>query len=177
MKKIAMILYSAAFFGMCCIPLAAMPFAKGCGEIEKKTLSEKPSVVENGKINPDFSEEFDKWYNERLPFRTQFLTAANFIKSECLHSPSANVITGSDGWLFYESTADDFMDTDPLTEQQLKSIAVTLSLLQENVNGKGGSFTFAAMPNKNTVYGEYMPQCYKRSEENDLTRLYSVLDG
>lgn len=177
MKKIAMILYSAAFFGMCCIPLVAMPFAKGSGEIEKKTLSEKPSVVEKGKLNPYFSEEFDKWYNERLPFRTQLLTAANFIKSECLHSPSANVITGSDGWLFYESTADDFMDTNPLTEQELKNIAVTLSLIQENVNDKGGNFTFAAMPDKNTVYGEYMPKCYKKSEENNLTRLYSVLDG
>lgn len=177
MNKAAKIIYSALFFGICCAPLAAMPFVKGGGEIEKKSLAEKPQLIADGKFNADFSSEFDDWWSDRLPFRSQLLTGANFLKSEVFSSPVANVISGSDGWLFYESTADDFMDAHPMKERELKSIAVTLSLLEENVKGKGGSFIFVPMPNKNSVYGEYMPACYKQAEQNDLTRLYGVLDG
>lgn len=176
MKKIAKIIYSAAFFGICCIPLAAMPFTKDSGNIEKKELTEKPKLVTENKLNRDFSEHYEKWFNDRLPFRSQILTGANFIKSEIIKAPTANVISGKDGWLFFEETAADYMDTNAMSEEQLKSIGVTLSLIQENVKEKNGNFTFVPMPNKNSVYGEYMPDCYNKAEENNLTRLYGVLD-
>jgi hypothetical protein len=68
------------------------------------------------------------------------------------------------------------MDVNPMSERELNSIAVTMSLLQENVESKGGNFVFVPIPNKNSVYGEYMPACYTQAEENNLTRLSKVLD-
>lgn len=163
------------FFLACSLPLISMPFVKSDGEIEKKDLTEMPSVINKGKVNNSFLEEFEAWYNERLPFRSSLLSGANYIKSELLSSPSANVISGKDGWLFYEDTAKDYMDTNAMSLKELKSIVITLSLLQENVKSKNGNFLFVPMPNKNSIYGEYMPNCYKKSDENNLTRLTELL--
>ena len=175
MKKIFKIAYSVIFFAACSAPLIAFPFMQNNEQIEKKELAEKPEIIEKGKLNTDFSEEFEAWYNDRLPFRTELLTGANFINAEILSSPSANVIQGKDGWLFYEKTVPDFMNINELSNKDISRIVTTLSLMQENVNNKGGKFLFVPVPNKNSVYDEYMPDCYTREEENNLSRLQQAL--
>lgn len=176
MKKVTKIIYSALFFGMCATPLVMLPFSKNSGELEKKELAKMPSVIKDGSVNKDFSEEFEGWFNDNLPMRSQLLTGANFVKSNIFKSPSGNVIVGKDGWLFYESTVPDFMNTNAMSEHDLKSIVVTLSLLQENVESKGGKFLFAPTPNKNSIYGEYMPVFYTKAKDNNLSRLYEYLE-
>lgn len=175
MKKIFKAIYLVIFFLVCSLPLIAMPFFSSTEQIEKKSLAEKPVFIKDGTINKSFSEDFEKWYNDKLPFRSELLTGANFIKEQILSSPTANVICGKDGWLFYESTANDYMNTNALSYCDLKRIAVTLSLIQENVINKGGKFIFVPIPNKNSIYGEYMPTNYKKAAENNLTRLQEVL--
>ena len=98
MKKAFKIAYAALFFAVCATPLALMPFVKSNAEIEKKALTEMPSFVSDGKINTDFSTQFESWFNDRLPLRSQLLSAANLVKGELLSSPSSNVISGSDGY-------------------------------------------------------------------------------
>ena len=176
MKKAAKIIYAAIFFGICAVPLAAMPFVKSNAEIEKKELTPMPALVKDGSINTDFSTQFESWFNDRLPFRSQLLSGANLVKGEILTSPSSNVIPGKDGWLFFEGCKADFMNTNAMTELKLRQTAVTLSLIQENVKAKDGRFLFVPMPNKETVYGEYMPDCYIRASGNNLSRLSLYLD-
>ena len=151
MKKTFKIVYSALFFAVCAAPLALMPFVQSNAEIEKKALAEMPSLVSDGKLNNDFSDQFESWYNDRLPLRSQLLSAANFVKSGLLTSPSSNVITGSDGWIFFETDKLDYMNTNALPESRIRATAVTLSLIEENVTSRGGSFTFVPMPNKASV--------------------------
>ena len=175
MKKAFKIAYAALFFAVCATPLALMPFVKSNAEIEKKALTEMPSFVSDGKINTDFSTQFESWFNDRLPLRSELLSAANLVKSEVLTSPSSNVITGSGGYIFFDTDKMDYMDTNAMTDNQIRSIAVTLSLIQENVMAKGGRFTFVPCPNKASVYDEYFPACYKKAEENNYTRLCKQL--
>lgn len=171
MNKAARIVYCALFFGICCTPLMLLPFMSNSEQIEKKELAERPSLIADGKLNTDFSEQFEEWYNDRLPLRSELLSAANFIKGELLGSPSSNVISGSDGWLFYENTVSDYMDTDPMSDAEVNAAAVTLSLIEEYVTDRGGNFVFVAMPNKASIYGEHMPSCYTPSEVTNLSRL------
>lgn len=175
MKKPARIIYCALFFGICSTPLLLMPFMSDSGQIEKKELAERPSLIADGKLNEDFSEQFEEWYNDRLPLRSELLSAANYVRSEVFASPASNVISGSDGWLFYENTVSDYMDTDPMSDAEVNAAAVTLSLIEENINSKGGRFVFVPMPNKASIYGEHMPSCYRRSEVTNLSRLTDKL--
>lgn len=177
MKKAFKIAYAAVFFGACALPLIAMPFAGGAGEIEKRELAKAPKIIADGSLNTSFSEQAEAWYNDRLPFRAELLEAAGLVKSGVLKAPSANVIPGREGWLFFGGSAEDYMDTNALSEHKLQSIAVTLSLIEEGVGEKGGKFLFVPMPNKAEVYDEYMPLNYIKADENNYSRLLSRLDA
>ncbi len=175
MKKVK-VLYVILFVLICFLPLILMPFFKNDASIEKRELAEFPAFIKEGKFNVDFSTEFESWFNDRLPLRAYLLSASNYIKSEILKAPSSNVIVGKDGWLFYETESADYMNTNQLTESQINSVGITLSLIEESVKSKGGNFTFVALPNKASVYDEYMPSNYKKSDDNNLTLINKKLD-
>ena len=175
MKKSFKIVYTGLFFLLLCLPMALMPFLKNDARIEKRALAKLPRYWQEGRLNLDFSDEFESWLNDRLPLRSQLLTGANAVKGELLHADTSNVIVGREGWLFYNVEREDFMDTAPMTDSQIRAAAVTLSLLEENVTARGGSFTFVPAPNKSSVYGEYMPASFRPAQENNLTRLSAAL--
>ena len=176
MKKGFQIFYIIVFFVICALPLLLMSFVKNdTMKLEKREQNPLPAYLENGRLNVNFSDSFEAWLADRIPFRAQLLSAANFLKGELLHAESSNVIVGREGWLFFNSERDDYLDTNALTDNQIRSIAVVLSLAEENVTSRGGSFTFVPMPNKASVYGEYMPAAYRGARENNLTRLMTAL--
>ena len=169
MSKTFKTIFVVVFFVICTAPLVLMPFFKNDVSLEKRELNPFPSYIEDGKINRSFSDGFEAWYNDRLPFRAQILTAANFLKGEELHSPTSNVIIGKEGWLYYVQEGEDYMATNVMTEEEAGAFAITLSLIQENIEGRGGNFTFVPMSNKASVYGEYMPSCYRKADRNNLS--------
>ncbi|MBO6229454.1 MAG: hypothetical protein J6O50_02725 [Ruminiclostridium sp.] len=174
MKKSFKIVYSVLFFAVCAAPAVLLPFMGSSAEIEKKELTELPVFIDNDGINTDFSTQFESWFNDRLPMRSELLSAANLIKGEMLNTVSSNVISNN-GWLFYDSEKLDFMNTNALSDRQINAAAVTLSLLEEKVTSEGGRFVFVPMPNKSSVYWEHMPACYTKADENNLTRLSAKL--
>ena len=176
MTKTFKIIYSAIFFLLCTLPLVLMPFLKNDPSIEKREFAAFPAYVQDGKLNNDFGSGFEAWYNDRIPLRANLLASANFIKGEILHAETSNVMIGKDGWLFYASEANDYMNTNPLTESQVKAEAVTLSLIEENIRERGGHFTFVALPNKSSVYSEYVGDNYRKADENNLTRINKALE-
>ncbi|MBR5366616.1 MAG: hypothetical protein IK132_10285 [Clostridia bacterium] len=175
MKKAFKIAYIVLFFTLLCLPMLLMPFFKNDSTLEKRSLAKLPSYLEDGRLNLDFSDQFESYASDHFPLRAELLTASNTIKGELLHAQSSNVIVGRDGWLFFNSEQADFLNTNALTDRQIRSIAVTLSLIEEDITGRGGRFAFVPVPNKSTVYGEKMPPTFRRSSENNLTRLTEEL--
>ncbi len=171
MKKTFKIIYICVFLLICLAPLCLMPFVKNDASLEKRELAKLPSYMEKGRLNVDFSTEFEAWMSDRIPFRPQLLTGGNMLKGELLHTPTSNVIDGKDGWLFYESESEDYMDTNAMTEAEVNAVAVSLSLMEEAVEKKGGRFVFVPIPNKASVYGEYMPYYYRKADTNNLDRV------
>ena len=175
MKKSFKLLYILVFLILLCIPALLAPFFKNDAALEKRALAEFPAYLSEGKLNLRFSDQFEAWMNDHLPLRARLLTAYDRLSGEALHGQTSNVIAGREGWLFFASEAADYMDLSAMSDGQLRALAVTLSLLQERTEKGGGRFTFVAMPNKSSVYGEYMPKRYRRAEENNLKRLQALL--
>ncbi len=175
MKKGFKLIYVLVFFVLLCIPALLAPFFKNDAGLEKRALAEFPAYLSEGKLNLEFSDRFESWMNDHLPLRAKLLTLSNRIGGELLRGQTSNVIVGKRGWLFFASEEADYMDTNAMSETQLRALAVTLSLLQEQTERCGGSFTFVAMPNKSSVYGEYMPDRFRASSERNLTRLQTLL--
>ena len=177
MKKGFKIAYSVVFMAVCASPLSLIPFVGSSGGIGKNAPAEMPAFLSDGRVNSDFSTQFEAWASDRLPLRAQLLSAAGFVKGGLLHSPASNVISGKNGQLFFIDEQYDYMDTNALSPAQIRAAAVTLHLIQEHVENAGGRFTFVPMPNKSSVYPEDMPACSHRAEENNYTRLCAQLDA
>ena len=72
----------------------------------------------------------------------------------------------------------DFLGKAVLSEGDIKRIYRSLYLQSEYLAGKGIKFVFAAAPNKNTIYPEYIPERYeRRNAESNLERLNEYLKG
>lgn len=174
MKKTIRIIYIAIFMVLCCIPLALMPFIPSGGTVGKEDKAEMPSLVTEGKINDDFGDEFDKYFTQQMPFRKEVITAQNTLAGGILGKSANGVISGKDGWLYSEETTNDYIGVVP-SERAVHNIAETIRIMQDYTTQHGANFVFAAAPNKNTVYPEYMPSGFIRAEENTLTKVEKFL--
>lgn len=174
MNKTLRIVYILVFLVLCCTPLLIMPFVSPSGAVGKEDVAEKPSLIENGKVNENFGNEFDKWFTQQMPFRTEIITANNILSSDTLGKSANGVITGSDGWLFSEETVDDYIGVMP-SERGIHNIAETLRIMQDYVSNHNADFVFTVAPDKNSIYPEYMPKGYIRSDKNTLTELEKYL--
>ena len=165
-KKILYSIYSAAFIGICLIPLAAMPFAKSESGLENRKLSEMPSLRnENGSINFDFFSEFETYFSEHCAFRQNLVTLDGKVRSEIMRTSSnEDVIVGKYGWLYYAPTADDFMNINTLSKRGVNNIVHNLLLFEQYCHEKDATFTFTIAPNKNSIYPEFMPYNYIETE-------------
>ena len=171
-------LYSAAFIGICLVPAVCMPLAKADDSKEKRRLAEMPKIkTEEGKLNTEFFSQFDNWFSEHFAFRQQMVTADGRLKASVLGtSPNDDVIVGSDGWLYYGETANDFLRTDTLTQRGIDNIVHNMNMINDYCQQNGLNFIFTVAPNKNTLYPEHMPKNYVPSDNaSNLEMLESKL--
>lgn len=166
-------IYTAVFFAMCAVPAVFLPVSAALSS--DADLAETPALVRDGAVNTDFSDECENWITDRVPLRSVVISAADFVKTGIFKTDSANVVAGKKGWLFLGDSVADYMNTNALSDERLRSIAVTLSLLEERTDENGGNFAFVPVPDKASVYSEFMPDRYKKADENNLTRLQSIL--
>lgn len=175
MKKAYVILVVA----LCCLPMLLFPIAGEKTSAEKRELAAFPSLFEEGRFNASFSQELDAWITDHFSFRSELITANNLLKATLFStSDEDQVIVGQEGWLYFAETADDYLGQNRMSEGEIESVASVLRLMEEYVAGRGGRFVFAVAPNKNTVYPEYMPSYYRRTQkETNLDRVTRRLAG
>lgn len=154
MKKALSTIYLMIFTALLLVPSAGM-LIKGPSESENGEETVFPSVSTiDGAILPEMGE----WFESHFAFRQEFVSAYSFISETIFGtSPVSGVVTGSDGWLFYEDTVPDYQRTNILTDRQIHNTVRHLELIDEYCEENGMDFLFVIAPNKNTLYPEYMP--------------------
>ena len=159
------------------IPLAGMLLAGPSDAVSNERLAAKPRLMRAGKLNPDFLSETADYFAGHFYLRPALITANRTVQAAVFReSASEDVVLGDGGWLFYADTLEDFQGTNPMTGRALFCAARNLALLQEFCAQQGTSFLFVCAPNKNTIYPEYMPGQYRKTEQvSDLDRLEQAL--
>lgn len=173
MNKIAKIIYTAIFVFICCVPLISMPFfysSENDETIGKEERQEMPDIISDDGINQNFGNDFNLWFTQSLAFRPEIITAKNKFDSGILMKKSNNVIVGKEGWLFTEESVNDYCGI-TVSKREIHNIARTIFLMQAYCNENGVNFIFAAAPNKNTIYPEYMPLGYIKGKTSNLDLL------
>lgn len=174
------IVYSVLFFGICLLPLAGMAFLDEEASSENRTLSEFPSLKTEEGWNVNWLSQAGDYFQDHFAFRNELVTANALVNGRVFGvSTAGGVIQGTDGWLYYKDSLDDYLGTELLSERALFNIAHSLAMMQENLTARGKKFLFTVAPNKNSLYGEHMPyyDSLKVTGENNLARLVPVLES
>ncbi|MCI7060940.1 MAG: hypothetical protein MR965_01870, partial [Lachnospiraceae bacterium] len=151
-------IFITIFMILLLIPFVGMSIYKADLSIEKKYNESFPSFIEKGKVNVSFFQQMTDYVADRFAFRQEMITADAEIKAGVFKSSSNDkVVVGKDGWLFFRDTLNDYQGKDVMNERELHNCAKVLRLIQDGTRKAGAQFAFAVAPNKNSLYGEYMP--------------------
>lgn len=171
--------YGVCFFALCLCPSIGMLWATTDGTAENRKLSELPELHTEEGWNLKWLSELGDYFQEHFAYRQELVTANALLQGKALGvSTVGSVVQGTDGWLYYTDSLDDYLGINLLPERSLYNIAHTLKITQENLNSRGIRFLYAAPANKNSLYGEHMPyyDAAKVTDENNWKRLQPLLE-
>lgn len=158
--------FLAAALVLVAVPSVGMLWARTDATIENRELAPVPRLLaEGGGFNVNFLAECGAYFDDHYAFRDMLVTANSRLRAALGTSSTDQVVVGSDGWLYYGGTLNDYLGRSALSDRSLANIAHNLRLAQGYVESKGASFAFAVAPNKNTLYDANMPPFYLRSPD------------
>lgn len=159
-------IFAGIFLIMCLFPIVGILIFGVAEPAANETLATWPSLTNrDGSFNTDILDDFSDYISDRFALRQEMVTLQHSLTAAVFHqSGESSVILGKDGWLFYTETLDDYEGINLMTEREVWAAARSLYLMQEYCESQGASFTFTIAPNKNSLYGEYMPDWYPASQ-------------
>ena len=172
MKK-SLILFIVACLALCLIPSVGMLFFPTTETTENKAMAEAPKLItDEGTINRAFFADFEDYFTEHIALRNRLIYADAKVQTTLFQESNVSgVISGTDGWLYYSSTLNDYLGTNLLTERELYNLAHNFSVVQDYLLERDMDFILTIAPNKNTLYGEHMPYYKSRIVNTDHNAL------
>ena len=173
------ILFVTLCLALCLIPSVGMFFFPTTRTTENRPMAAAPQLITEGKLNKNFVADLESYITEHLALRNQMIYADAKVQTGLFgESNVSNVISGSDGWLYYASTLDDYLGVNPMSERQLYNLAHNFGIMQAYAEEKNMDFLLTIAPNKNTLYGEHMPyyKDYQVSELHNAVALAPYLE-
>ena len=131
-------------------------------DAENRKLAELPKF-KIAKLDP-FPKAFESYYNDHFPFRNDIIKTYNKFSIRVLKkSPvEEKAIIGSSGWLFMGGNyLDGFQGKSNFTGSELEQIWKELLYRKNYCNKRGIKFYFVIIPQKSSVYPEYISSRYK----------------
>ena len=177
-KNILSVIFLILCLGLCLSLSIGILFAGPAQAGANEQLAEMPALLtEEGTINTEYLPQLTNWLRDHFFLRQELISVDHWLSAKLFHtSGDAGVILGSDGWLYYTDTLADFTGTNPMTQRELFCAANNLRLMAEYTQSQGRQFRFMIAPNKNSLYGEYMPNYGARAEITDADRLMALLE-
>ncbi|MDP3306026.1 MAG: hypothetical protein Q8S15_08130 [Erysipelotrichaceae bacterium] len=173
MKKFLKITFCFLIFGTALIPLFGTVIGVDSLNLDKSALSPMPALIENNKINAKYTSQFDDFYTDQFSFRTYLITAYNQIYAHLFkQSGNDKVIVGKEGFLFFEETLNDYLKVDQLSDYDLLRLNEVLRIQQKYLQLEGIESHFIIVPNKATIYPEFMLSLVKPiGSQSNLERI------
>ncbi len=158
-------LLAALFATLIWLPLAGLPFVSSADiatiqKVEKRKLAQAPVFDATRSGVRRFPRDFERWFNDHIGFRRALVRFHNAARLIGLNSsPVTLSVVGKDGWHYYNfaPAIDSYRRKDPFTHSQLLTWQQTVEARRDWLAARGIRYLFVIVPNKNTIYPEYMP--------------------
>jgi hypothetical protein len=125
---------------------------------ENRVLTQKPPLPDSWRGIPDYVHTLESWWSDSMSFRQLFVRQFSLLRLNVGIGPQKNVLLGKEGWLFDSSEQlDDFRNSNLLTPAELDAWREYLVFRHLDAKKRGARFLFVIVPNKESVYAEFMP--------------------
>jgi hypothetical protein len=128
---------------------------------EKRLVAALPSWHWSTTEAVAFSRQFEKFYNDRFPFRIDLISFISYLKYEFFDvSWLWSVAPGDNGWLFFlgKNGLETIRHTPVFSQQELKAWALNLEERRQWLASRHIQFLLVIAPYKASVYPEYVPE-------------------
>lgn len=172
-------IYIALFFAICLIPSAGLLLGGVQESSENRETAHAPVLMDEDGFNTHFLNDAGEWFEDHFAFRNEWVTGYAMLMEKVFGvSSQESVIVGTDGWLYYKDSLNDFQGAGQMTGRQLFNVAHSMAMLQEYARENGVKAIFTVAPNKNSLYGENMPYFYQafHTEGKNAERLLGYLE-
>lgn len=158
-RKCLPLIFTILCLVLCMIPSVGMIFAPTTERLGNEQQVQLPSLTDrDGALNTDYFTQLGRYFNQRFAMRREALTADAGVMAGVFGTSNIDAVTvGTDGWLYYTDTLDDYLGRDVLTSREVRDVIHNLSLIRDYCRAQGVDFCFTVAPNKNTLYPEHMP--------------------
>jgi hypothetical protein len=131
---------------------------------EKRTLAAPPAFSPASWFSESFMRDYNRYFDDHSGFREVMIRLHNGFYTSVLHVvPNPHVILGKQGWLFYSDAGDDYKrEYTPKTAVEAEGFCRGMAALGKQLGERGVRLVFIVVPNKSTMYPEYMPDNYLR---------------
>lgn len=176
-NKIFSLVFVCLFLALClAISVSTLLFGPSDAAANEH-LAEMPSVrTEDGGLNTDYLAQLQNYFNDRFFLRQKLITLDRRMSNLLGVSGESSVIAGKDGWLFFAQTLGDYTGTGLMSNRALFSAASNVALMEEYCRVNGKEFTFVIAPNKNSLYGEHMPNFGVTAKTSNAAVFHNLLD-
>ena len=173
--KLTNLLFIAAFLVLCAsLSIGTWIFGPAQAAANEK-LAEMPAFVTEEGINWDYLSQLQSFVNDRFFLRQKLITLDRRFSNLLGVSGEDSVIAGKDGWLFFADTLGDYTGTELMTNRELFSAASNVALMESYCRSTGKEFTFIIAPNKNSLYGEFMPDMGVIAKTSNAEKFHTLL--
>ena len=175
MKALRAVFVAVALIVMA-LPCALMPALPSTLGMEKRMPAEYPSLkTDEGKFNVNFPDQYEAWLQDHVALRNVWIGLYSRILRAMNTSSQEQVILGKEDWLFYRDMLNDYTGAEPLSDDEIARMALVLDTVDAGLKARGSSLTVAAIPNKGTIYPQYMSDKYpRRTTPGNAERLMAM---
>jgi Flp pilus assembly protein TadD len=153
-------------------------------EVEKRKLAILPDLKWNIDSLCSFPAGFETYLKDHFGLRNKLISLHNTIKFNVLgKSPNPGVAIGKENWLFYKtdtfgiSLVDDFRGLKTFTPSELEAIQIHFETKRDWLAEKGIQYLLVVVPNKQTVYPEYLPDYFNKvSDKTQLDQFVEYMN-
>ena len=106
---------------LCMIPSVGMLFFPTTETTENRAMAEAPKLLtEDGSLNKSVFMDFETYFNEHMALRNPLVYTDAVIQTSFFQESNVSgVIDGTEGWLYYSSTLDDYLGLNIMSEREL----------------------------------------------------------
>jgi len=151
-------------------------FTVNCFVSNTFLLDNRPLLKKPTKITPNFTKDFEQYYNDTFAGRKKLVKKFSKIKLK-LGLDTGYTINGLNGWMFYDSakvpdgyTLIDYYGEVSFTSEEEKQMAEGIEKAKAFYDKRGIDYVIAVVPNKEGMYSEYMPLRMQKARVSDVSR-------